>query len=77
MHMSKPTAAVKNKWNAANYDRITITPPKGRKQDIEAYAAAQHTSVNNLICEMLRVTLNMSPEEWKAKTASESLENGL
>ena len=65
--MSKPTSAVKNRWNEKNYDRITITPPKGRKADIEAYAEKQGLSVNALICEMLRSALEMSPEDWNSK----------
>lgn len=65
--MSKPSAAVKNRWNAKAYDRITITPPRGRKADIEAYAEKQGVSVNALICEMLRISMEMTPEEWKEK----------
>ena len=65
--MSKPSSAVKNKWNAKAYDRITITPPRGRKADIEAYAEKQGVSVNALICEMLRIRMGMTPEEWKAR----------
>lgn len=65
--MSKPSAAVKNRWNAKAYDRITITPPRGRKADIEAYAEKQGVSVNSLICEMLRVRMEMTPDEWKEK----------
>ncbi len=65
--MSKPTSAVKNRWNAKAYDRITTVVPRGRKADIEAFAEKQGSSVNALICEMLRSALEMSPEDWKAR----------
>ena len=35
--MTKPTNAVKDRWNAKNYDDIRVRVPKGRKDDIEAY----------------------------------------
>lgn len=51
--MSKPTAEVKNRWNNAHYDRVTITVPKGEKERIKAYAISQGQSVNALILDLL------------------------
>ena len=46
---SKTSTAVKNRWNAANYDRIALVVLKGRKDIIKAHAAAQGESVNAFI----------------------------
>ena len=51
--MSKPTAEVKNRWNNAHYDRVTITVPKGEKERIKAYATSQGQSMNALILDLL------------------------
>ena len=47
--MSKTSAAVKNKWNRANYDRIEVFTPKGKKNDIKAHAEGRGESVNAFI----------------------------
>ena len=39
----------KNKWCKDNYDRITITVPKGDKEKIHAAAAARGQSVTAFI----------------------------
>ena len=31
--MSKPTSAVKDRWNKANYDQLNIRLPKGKKAE--------------------------------------------
>ena len=38
MKMSKTSAAVKNRYNAKAYDRITIVVKKGEKELIKAHA---------------------------------------
>ena len=63
--MSKPTNAVKDRWNAKAYDDLRIRIPKGRKANVEAFAKAQGESVNGLVNNYLRSILNMSEEEWK------------
>ena len=63
--MSKPTNAVKDRWNAKAYDDVRVRIPKGRKADVEAYAKQQGESVNGMINNYLRSVLNMSEEEWK------------
>ena len=46
---AKTSAAVKNKWNKENYDRIAIIVPKGKKYQIKAAADARGESVNSYI----------------------------
>ena len=63
--MSKPTNAVKDRWNAKAYDDLRIRVPKGRRLDIEAYANQHDIKINSLINALLMKTLNMTEEEWK------------
>lgn len=37
------------KWDAANLDRISLAVPKGKKETIQAHAAARGESVNGFI----------------------------
>ena len=54
------------KYNAANYDRIEIKVPKGRKQAVEAHARTRGESVNGLVNALLRGDMGLSEDEWKA-----------
>lgn len=47
--MSKTSAEVKNRWNAANYDRIAIFVPKGEREKLKAIAAERGMSLNGLV----------------------------
>ena len=49
MPASKAQQKAVNKYMAANYDRINLTVPKGRKAEIQAAAAAAGESVNGYI----------------------------
>lgn len=66
--MGKTSSAVKNKWNAKAYDAINLRIPKGRKQDLEAYAREHGESVNGLINRLLRDVLSQTEEQWKRST---------
>lgn len=46
---AKTSAAVKNRWNRENYDRIEIIVPKGKKDRIKAHAESRGESVNAFI----------------------------
>lgn len=46
---AKTSAAVKNKWNKENYDRIEIIVSKGKKEIIKAHAESKGESVNAFI----------------------------
>lgn len=47
--MGLSSTKAKNKYNAANYDRINLTMPKGRKEEIKAHADKQGESLNGFI----------------------------
>ena len=49
MTVSKKQQASVNKYVKANYDRINVTFPKGRKAELKAHAAACGESVNGFI----------------------------
>lgn len=66
--MSKPTNAVKDRWNAKAYDDLRVRIPKGRKAEVEAYALSKGESVNGLINAFFRDSLGMSEEDWKHTT---------
>lgn len=57
MPMSEARKRANKKWNDANqksrYDRIQVVVPKGKGEQIKAFAAAQGKSVNALINELL------------------------
>ena len=44
--MSKPTSAVKDRWNKANYDQLNIRLPKGKKAELRKAAEAAGMSLN-------------------------------
>lgn len=45
----RTSAASHNKYNAKAYDRIGLMVPKGRKEEIKAYAESCGESVNGFI----------------------------
>lgn len=60
----KASAASKNKWNAAHYDRIIVQVQKGQKELFQAIAKAQNKSLNAYIVEAIR-------EKMERETRSE------
>ncbi len=55
--MGKTSAAVKNKWNKNNYDRIEINVPKGEKDIIKAHAQSIGESTNEFIKRAIKITM--------------------
>ena len=49
MAVSRAQQRATNKWIAKAYDRINLTVPKGKKETIQAHAAAQGESMNAFI----------------------------
>lgn len=49
MPATKAQQRAVNKYMAANYDRINLTLPKGKKDVIKAHVAAHGESVNGFI----------------------------
>lgn len=63
MPVSKAQQASVNKYVKANYDRINVTIPKGRKDEIKAHAAARGESVNAFITRAIDETMERDNEE--------------
>lgn len=49
MATTKAQQKAVNKYMSANYDRINLTVPKGRRAEIKAHAEARGESVNGFI----------------------------
>lgn len=49
MPVSKAQQKAVHKYVKANYDRLELTMPKGRKAEIKAYAESQGESVNGFL----------------------------
>lgn len=68
------------KYNAANYDRIEVKLPKGRKHDVEAAAKAAGQSINGYINALIRCNIGVDVETWERKhkaDGSEQRENSV
>lgn len=49
MATTKAQQKAVHKYVKSNYDRMELTVPKGRKEEIKAFAAAQGETVNSFI----------------------------
>ena len=49
MPASKAQLRATNKYMKANYDRVNLTLPKGRKAELQAHASDRGESVNGFI----------------------------
>ena len=47
--MGKTSSAAKQRYNEKAYDRLAITVPKGRKEEIKAHADANGESINGFV----------------------------
>lgn len=63
MPVSKAQQASVNKYVKANYDRINVTMPKGRKDEIKAHASARGESVNAFINRAIEETMGREGSE--------------
>ena len=57
MATSKAQQAATNKWIAKAYDRVNLTVPKGRKEQIKAHAEQHGESVNAFINRAINETI--------------------
>ena len=69
--MGKASTRAQNKYISKAYDRLNIVVPKGRKQDIEAFAKAAGDSVNGLVNSLLQERMGLTEEQWKAPAQEE------
>ena len=61
MAVSKAQQNATNKWIAKAYDRINLTVPKGKKEEILAFAEANGESVNGFINRAISETMGRLP----------------
>lgn len=52
------------KYNAANYDRVELRLPKGRKAEVEAKARDLNDTINGYINLLIRKDLGIDASEW-------------
>lgn len=62
MAVSKAQQACVNKYVKNNYDRVNVTMPKGRKEEIKAHAESKGESVNAFINRAIDETLTREAE---------------
>lgn len=55
--ISKAQQKAVNKYVKNNYDRVNVTFPKGRKEEIKAHAEAHSESVNAFIVRAVNETM--------------------
>lgn len=63
MAVSKAQQKAVNKYMAANYDRVNVTMPKGRKDAIKTHAEGQGESVNGFINRAIDETIRRDDEK--------------
>lgn len=63
MAVSKAQQNATNKWIAKAYDRINLTVPKGRKEEIQAFAMVSGESVNGFINRAIGEAMGETPQE--------------
>lgn len=71
MAVSKAQQNATNKWIAKVYDRINLTVPKGRKEEIQAFAAQTGESVNGFINRAIGEAMGESPQQPAGAPQSE------
>ena len=49
IYMGKPSTAAQNRYIAKAYDRVNLTLPKGRKEEVKAHAEQRGESLNGFI----------------------------
>lgn len=61
--MGKAATKAKNKYNAENYERISLNVPKGEKDKIREHAEAMGESVNGFINRAINETMERDKGE--------------
>lgn len=64
MAISKSRRAANERYNNANYDRITVRLPAGRRELVEDMAADNHISINKYINGLLAGSAGVSMDQW-------------
>lgn len=66
MAKTKTSAAVKNRYAAKAYDRLSVIVPKGQRETVEAIAAKHGETISGIFCKALLTLEGL--EEWPVKT---------
>lgn len=62
----KASTRAKNKYNAANYDRIALQVKKGRREELKAHAEKQGESLNAFINRAIDTTIESDENSAKS-----------
>ncbi len=76
MAVSKAQQKAVNKYMAANYDRINLTVPKGKKDTIQAHAEAHSESVNGFINRAIDHQISQDSDKGPSEALQGHLEAG-
>ena len=68
MAKTKTSAAVKNRYAAKAYDRMTLIVPKGQKATVEAFAREHGVSINGVTNKALLAYMGL--EAWPDREES-------
>lgn len=60
MATTKAQQKAVHKYVKVNYDRLELTVPKGRKEEIKAFAAAQGETVNGFINRLINEAMGVN-----------------
>lgn len=60
--MGKPSTAAQNRYIAKAYDRVNLTLPKGRKEEVKAHAEQRGESLNGFIQRAIDETMRRDEE---------------
>lgn len=66
MAKTKTSAAVKNRYAAKAYDRLSVIVPKGQKETVEAIAAKHNETISGVFCKALLEMEGL--KEWPTLT---------
>lgn len=73
--ISKAQQRAVNKYIEKNYDRINLTVPKGRKEEIKDHADSCGESVNGFIIRAINETMNRDNETTAANAPQDGEKN--
>lgn len=60
MATTKAQQKAVHKYVKSNYDRLELTVPKGRKEEIKAFAAAQGETVNGFVNRLINEAMGVN-----------------
>ena len=61
-NQGKASTRAKNKYNAANYERIALVVPKGQKEQIKEHAEQRGESINGFVKRAIDETIKRDSE---------------